>query len=495
MSWLPVVSALGCAVRIEAGERSPDEIAAIARAWGDAEITGRDPAPAAHRTVPMPDAGLAPGLAALSQAVTLAAIEARRGELWMLHAGGVSDGDGNVVAIVGPSGRGKTTATRALARHYGYVTDETVGIAPDGTVLPYRKPLSILGDPAGEKAQRSATELGLGSLPPGPLRLSAIVILDRDPGGPDQAVLERCGLAEALPELVEQTSFLADMPGPLRQVAGHVAAVGGVHRVTYREAETLAAVLAPLFRPRAKPEPDGTAASTQPQPQPQTQPEPDDPQAAVQLAPRYWRGPYLDVIELAASTDAEAERLALLQPDASGGATLRIVDGIGPVLWRAADGRPVEELVDAAVSAHGAPPEGDADAAVAAALDALADEGVLAREQAWRVRTDVAWTANGEGFVALPLGRGDAPEPVALEGTAALVWSALTTARAVTAGELVRAISARIGIGIDIDSGVGVDGGTDGDGNVGIDSSAIDGDVRAFLRSLEAEALAETYVP
>ena len=51
----------------------------------------------------------------------------------MLHAAGIADADGLVVALVGPSGMGKTTASSYLARHgFGYVTDETVSIGPGG---------------------------------------------------------------------------------------------------------------------------------------------------------------------------------------------------------------------------------------------------------------------------------------------------------------------------------------------------------------------------
>ena len=53
-------------------------------------------------------------LSGLSQQVTLAAIEAARGRAWMLHAAGIATPDGQVVVLVGPSGRGKTTASRAL---------------------------------------------------------------------------------------------------------------------------------------------------------------------------------------------------------------------------------------------------------------------------------------------------------------------------------------------------------------------------------------------
>lgn len=486
MSPLPLVAALGCAVRLDPGSRPPGEVAAIARAWGDAAVGSADPLPARHLNVAVGEGPIAAALAGLSQAVTLAAIEARRGELWMLHAGAVADEHGNVVAIVGPSGRGKTTATRALGAHFGYVTDETLAVAPDGTVLPYRKPLSIIEDPASDKAQRSASELGLGAPPPATLRLSAIVLLDRVPGGPDEPVLAPFPLADALPELVEQTSYLGELPTPLARIAAHTAAVGGIHRVTYSESSGLASALAPLFRaPR-----EVRLAAPFAAPAREVH-EPAD--------PRWFRAAHLDAIDLARSDDGAPEdgapsdggpsdgapgdggaepdvaraRIALLQPEADGGATLRILDGIGPALWRAADGCAMAALVAAVVAEHGAPPHGDAEGAVRAAIDALADEGVLAPDASWRVRDDVAWTATGDRAVALALSRGGSPEPVALDGTAGAIWMALAAARGATERTIVRVVA-------------------DG-ANVPVDE--IGADVAAFLRSLRDRDLAQRIAP
>ncbi|QLD12239.1 PqqD family peptide modification chaperone [Microbacterium oleivorans] len=470
MPPLPLVAALGCAVRLEAGSRPPGEVAAISRAWGDATVGGADPLPARHLSVTVGEGPLEAALAGLSQAVTLAAIEARRGELWMLHAGAVADEHGNVVAIVGPSGRGKTTATRALGAHFGYVTDETLAVAPDGTVLPYRKPLSIIEDAAADKAQRSASELGLGPLPPAALRLSAIVLLDRVPGGSDEPVVTPFPLVEALPELVEQTSYLGELPEPLTRIAAHAAAVGGIHRVTYSEAIDLASALAPLFRAPgevvlapsfAAParDADDTADTA------------DAGDAAGTAGTRWFRAAHLDAIGLTGADGGQ--RIALLQPDVDGGATLRILDGIGPALWRAADGRAATALAAAVVAEHGTPPEGDAEVAVQAAVRALADEGVLATDASWRVRDDVAWTQSDEGAVALALSRAGSPEPVALEGTAGAIWMALATARGASERAIVRVVADGADVAAD----------------------EITADVAAFLRSLRDRGLAQRFAP
>ena len=61
------------------------------------------------------------GLAeAVTSEVTVAAILESAGELTMLHACGVADEEGLVVALVAKSGTGKTTASSQLARTFGY---------------------------------------------------------------------------------------------------------------------------------------------------------------------------------------------------------------------------------------------------------------------------------------------------------------------------------------------------------------------------------------
>ena len=147
-------------------------------------------------------------LSGLSQQVTLAAIEAARGRAWMLHAAGIATPDGQVVVLVGPSGRGKTTASRALGAVYGYVSDETIAIDDDGRVWPYRKPLSVIEDPAAPKTQLPPSALGLQPLPDAELRVAAVVLLDRDPSHPEAPTVEvtdrrrrarGAGLADELP--------------------------------------------------------------------------------------------------------------------------------------------------------------------------------------------------------------------------------------------------------------------------------------------------------
>ena len=354
-------------------------------------------------------------LASLSQRVTLAAIEAQRGRMWMLHAAGVALPDGRVVALIGPSGRGKTTASRVLGEAYGYVSDETVAIDVSGRVLPYRKPLSIVEPDSAEKAQRSPSALGLGSLPSAALRLAGVVLLDRR-AGVSGAVVSDVDLGDALEELVAQSSYLTNLPAPLRTIAAHVASVGGVRRVSYTDAAALVAVLPEL------------AAVSPSEPRVSKPVSPGQPPFAGSSTDRVFRrvAP-LDELPL-----ADPDRVALFHVDADHVGTVRVLAGIAPALWRAADGVNLEALVDAAVSVYGTPGDKDATAAVEAAAEELVTAGVLKVSSPadvvgpalWRIHDDVAWTGESSRVVVLALAN-PAASPLALEGSAALIWTAL----------------------------------------------------------------------
>ncbi|MDR7184890.1 ABC-type cobalamin/Fe3+-siderophores transport system ATPase subunit [Microbacterium trichothecenolyticum] len=406
-----VIAALGVRVGIVCDGLDAESRAAVEEAWTDAATVG-----VADIEVAAESGGsIRSLLSSLSQRVTLAAIEAQRGRLWMLHAAGIALPDGRVVALVGPSGRGKTTASRVLGEAYGYVSDETVAVDSSGRVHPYRKPLSIIEPGESEKAQRSPSALGLGSLPDASLRLAGVVLLDRreDVSG---AVVSDVDLGDALEELVAQSSYLTNLPAPLRTIAALVASVGGVRRVSYADAAALVSVLPELAaespsRPRvSEPVSLGHSAIAGP------------PASRV-----FRRVAPLDELQL-----ADPDRLALLHVDADHAGTVRVLAGIAPALWRAADGVDLEALVAAAVSAYGAPGDQDATVAVEAAVDELVAAGVLkvsspagsAGPALWRIHDDVAWTGESSRVVVLALAN-PAASPLALEGSAALIWIAL----------------------------------------------------------------------
>lgn len=450
---MPLVSALGCAVHIDTSTLGEREACEILKVWAGAAQVPTDPAPASHRTIEVHPVGdLALQLFALSSQLTLEAIEARRGELWMLHAAAVADDQGRVVAVIGPSGRGKTTAATALGRVYGYVSDETVGVDAEGVVHPYRKPLSVIEEGLPVKSQRPPNDLGLRELPVGPLRLAALVLLDRRADAPEIPVVTTCDFGEALPELIAQTSYVADLPDPLRTIAAHTNAVGGIRRVVYREAETLPVALAPLFvdpAPACVPEPILAATNVEPD------------------TSGTFRGVFLDAVDVA------PDRIALLQPDLPHGSTLRVIAGIAPAIWRAASGVSLGRLVEVARETYGDPKDVDAASVVASAIGELRSQGVLANEPSWRLREDIAWTGEPGRYVALQLSDLSDPTPVALEGSAAMIWEVLSESRGMTAVALTEEVARR----------------------AGVERAVVSDDVNAFLSSLRSSRLVECVAP
>lgn len=174
----------------------------------------------------------------LSPLVTMRAIDHQAGNLVMLHAAGVADpATGRTVALVAPSGVGKTTAARWLCRRLGYVTDETLAVREDGSIAAYPKPLSVLESPASEhKAQLSPDDLDLVQAPV-ECAIAGAVVLDRD--GSSRAWLETVPLLTALARLGPESSYLSRLPRPLHRLAGVVERAGGLKVLHYADREQL----------------------------------------------------------------------------------------------------------------------------------------------------------------------------------------------------------------------------------------------------------------
>jgi hypothetical protein len=333
------------------GEPPPRIVEELLRPWADAGSLrpGSETGPEV-RLETVTEANLPERAASLSSFVTFAALEQLRGRELLLHAAGVADEDGRVVAFVGPSGRGKTTASRSLGTGLGYVSDETVAVAASGAVRAYRKPLSVIVEGVPHKRQMAPSELGLLPLPAAPLELAAIVLLDRSPDAGQEAYLEPVSLCMAIAELVPQVSYIADLPSPLQFIARLVAPLGGVKRIRYSEAETLAAAMPQILGP-VSPAPPWR---------------PVLPEGAPRDRP-YRTMPVIDAIE------SEGCTAVLLE-----GGRLRVLDGIGPGLWRAVcQGRSFDEIVDDVIDEFGAPPEGRAADVIAGALDELCSHGLF----------------------------------------------------------------------------------------------------------------------
>jgi hypothetical protein len=182
---------------------------------------------------------LASTLSHLTQEVTRAAIEARAGELFMFHAGALSDQrSGATLAFVAPGGTGKTTLVRTLGPGRGYVTDETVGVRADLAIEPYNKPLSVRRPDGGPKDETSPLSLGL-EVPRVRPWLAGMVVLRRDqePGGP--VVVEDVDPLDALVMLGPETSSLARLDRPLHALADLLHSIGGLRVVRYHDAADL----------------------------------------------------------------------------------------------------------------------------------------------------------------------------------------------------------------------------------------------------------------
>jgi RecA/RadA recombinase len=305
----------------------------------------------------------------ITSEITIGAIRALRGDALMLHASAVALDDGRVIGFVGPSGRGKTTAAHALGKAYGYVTDETLAVRVDGSVVAYPKPLSIGSWPA-VKATEPASILGLRGAPTEELRLAAIVLLDRRPVV-EQPFVESVPIVEALSDLVPQTSHLSALERPLRILLEAIVATSGVRRVVYSEASSLPPLVDDILR-----QVDGDAPVLMDVPK---MPErdcdcfsspgeqPSDPSSGAQPG-AYWRTSYVDALLV-------DDSLIVLR---SG--RLVVLAGVAPVLWLAADGLTEAELQEAALRELPEPPEGvDIARVILDALQALVDTGILVR--------------------------------------------------------------------------------------------------------------------
>lgn len=291
----------------------------------------------------------------LTSRLTVAAILENAGELMMLHACGVASSEtGAVVALVAKSGTGKTTAASVLAGTYGYVTDETVAIGPDGSVVPYPKPLSVKQGPGAPKRQVGPDELGLLPVPARPF-IQSIVLLNRvapDKGTHQEPTLHQLPLADGLLALIPDSSSQAEIDEPLQSLCRLIDRVGGVWQVTYSEAGDLPAALAPLFRKQRRSKPVWEARTAE---EPETGAIPDG---------------WIRRVEPKDAVAVDGDLLVMLE------AEIVRLSGIGPAIWEAtASAVPLDQLTEQIGDVHGRPE--DYRAAVAAATGQLIAKAVL----------------------------------------------------------------------------------------------------------------------
>ena len=194
------------------------------------------------------DTGRAAALQMLTQDVTQRLIASQVGNLLMLHAGAVSHPEtGESLVFVAPGGTGKTTLARVLGRHYGYLTDETVGIdVASGRIHPYPKPLSLRLPGRGPKEEASPDELGLVRAHPEPT-IGRMIVLRRYDAHDGPPGVTPLATLDALEATIPETSSLWRLPQPLSTLA-HVAGSNGPALLcAYAEAGDLLPVAADLI--------------------------------------------------------------------------------------------------------------------------------------------------------------------------------------------------------------------------------------------------------
>ncbi|KJQ55069.1 PqqD family protein [Microbacterium sp. SA39] len=354
-----LVDAVGAVIEVDASLRDVQFQDRARGAWIDALRVGDHAADAVVAVREGLDDDAA--LSMLSTDVTIAALAHRRHDpVWMLHAAGLADESGRVVVLSAASGTGKTTAARYLSRRYAYVSDETVAIAADGRVDPYRKPLSIIEPDSAHKAQVAPSRLGAGHPLPPTLRVVKIVVIDRSPDAPELPTIEQLDVGEALELLGPQTSYLCDGAAPLQRIDALLAATGGAVRLRYREVTGIDAIIDDLMATEIRPVRDTSTHIGERAGAP----------ADASLRPgTFDRGEAVDSLDL-------GDRRAVLRRTPTGG-QVHVLDGIGPTIWSAAQGATLDELVDAVIAEHGEPEHGDARAMVRAAVQELVDDGIL----------------------------------------------------------------------------------------------------------------------
>jgi hypothetical protein len=357
------VRLIGITARIEIAESAADARAAIMDAWRSLELPSSVPpdlivsvaadgdpdtaSDAAARVDVAPEESLGERLASK---LTLAALEYMSGRALMLHASAVALDDGRVIGFVGPSGRGKTTAMTVLARTHRYVTDETLAITPDGTVIPYAKPL-LIGRHPDVKSAQSASSLGLRPVGDGVLRLAAVVLLDRREAHQTPAITD-VPLVEAMIELAGESSYFSALETPLLTLANLLTSTGGARRMTYSEASTLPLALDQILADPGQVLPEIAVVSPLP---------------LASREPRGWvRSTYTDALLVDG-------RLMVLREQ-----TITVLDGIAPIIWVSASGVSIQYLTQVTLHEHPAPPDvSDPAAVVASVVEELAEAGLL----------------------------------------------------------------------------------------------------------------------
>lgn len=272
MSRSPItLEVLGVRWRLDCSGVRPEVGELLSHLWSRARVEDDPEAPVFRLVTATRDLGEDAGYVAdddlervpygVSRALTLATIRRRVGQVHLLHATGLASADGTrAIALVGPSGTGKSTVARTLGTAYGYLSDEALAVTDDLTVLPYPKPVSLLDrdGAARSKTEQSPDDAGLRPTPPD-ARLAALVVLARDGARETPAALEPLDLLTAVTAVIPQTSSLYRRADPLPWLARALTLAGGPYALAYREAGALAPLVEGLLE---RTPPDGPVTWT-----------------------------------------------------------------------------------------------------------------------------------------------------------------------------------------------------------------------------------------
>ena len=297
------VSALATPVEIELSGFSDTDATIIRDAWARARTD--ETATVSVRIQP-------PAIGELTQRVAAAAAPTGL----VLKAGAVATDDGGVVALIGS---GVTTAITALGPQFGYVSDELIAL-DSLAVTGFAAPLAVATPGSTRKRAAGPDTLGLAVAPSG-LELRRIVLLDRRADAPAEPAVTPIGFAEAVEHLVPLAAGLETLEDALGVL---VAASGGISRISYREASQLAAVL--------------PTEAVEPETWRQVPPAPGE--------GGMRRAPFDDAI-------TDGRRVVVLRAG-----TVRVIDGIGSLVWLASVGGTIEEITDIVAARFGVPPTG-----------------------------------------------------------------------------------------------------------------------------------------
>lgn len=183
----------------------------------------------------------------LTHAVTNAVIHAQTGTLLMLHAAALCHPVTGAAAVcVAPGNTGKSTLCVRLGPRLRYLTDETVGIYPGGSIAAYPKPISTRRpDWPAVKDEVAPADPGL-DLPEVTPWVVGVVLLRRLPEHRGRPRVEVLSTLDAVVALTPESSGFMGTDRPLAWVADLVERTGGARRVTYTSADDLEPLLSEI---------------------------------------------------------------------------------------------------------------------------------------------------------------------------------------------------------------------------------------------------------